>query len=549
MYLPDSAVDAIGFSRRLSDAALRLLIAPLLVLTISGCGGGGGGTGGGGGSGGGGTTYTIGGTLSGATGAVVLQNNAGNNLSVAANGSFVFSTALAGGAAYAVTVLTPPTGQTCTVASASGTVATANVTSVSVTCASLYTVGGTATGLTGSLVLQNNGGNNLMVPSNGSFTFTTSLASGAAYAVTVLTPPAGQTCTVHNGAGNVGTANVAGVSVDCTHTSSNGTLSGTYNGVGYGIANTGSGQVFFSALATATLNNGSVTSTAIAVDFNGTIPPGPFTPTSATYSTTPSGGVTFTPATGNSTSGGILGADGNAYVLMDLTANSPPSIGVAVKAGTGVTQASLAGKYTLVSIGVGAHNAESDLTTLTVDASGNNSGSGITNKSGTITTSTLSGVVTVDSGGILSSNGGSTKGAISANLDLLALEDVAPGDSPFVTYGVKQGTAVTLATISGSYTAVAYAANLAGGAAGTSGSLAKVVFDGKGAFSLTATHNDSGTISTDTSSGTYTVQADGTLIFSGGTTYHGAVSADGNALVLVDIASGSQPEIAVAVRQ
>ena len=46
-------------------------------------------------------TYSVGGTVSGLTGTVVLQDNGGDNLSVAANGSFSFATQLASGAAYA----------------------------------------------------------------------------------------------------------------------------------------------------------------------------------------------------------------------------------------------------------------------------------------------------------------------------------------------------------------------------------------------------------------------------------------------------------------
>src|SRR5262249_10165965 len=84
---------------------------------------------------GGGTTYTVGGTVSGLSGTVVLQDNAGDDLSVTANGSFTFATALASGAAYAVTVKTNPSGQSCTVSSGSGTVGSANVTNVAVSCA------------------------------------------------------------------------------------------------------------------------------------------------------------------------------------------------------------------------------------------------------------------------------------------------------------------------------------------------------------------------------------------------------------------------------
>jgi Putative esterase len=79
-------------------------------------------------------TYTIGGTVSGLSGTVVLQDNGSDTLSVSASGSFTFATALASGAPYSVTVASSPSGQACTAASAAGTVGTANVTSVTITC-------------------------------------------------------------------------------------------------------------------------------------------------------------------------------------------------------------------------------------------------------------------------------------------------------------------------------------------------------------------------------------------------------------------------------
>ena len=162
-------------------------------------------------------TYTVGGSVSGLSGTVVLQDNGGDSLSVTASGSFTFATSLASGAAYSVTVGTNPSGQTCTVSGGSGTVGSANVTNVAVSCANVatYTVGGSVSGLSGTVVLQDNGGDNLSVTASGSFTFATSLASGAAYSVTVGTNPSGQTCTVSGGSGTVGTANVTSVTVTC----------------------------------------------------------------------------------------------------------------------------------------------------------------------------------------------------------------------------------------------------------------------------------------------------------------------------------------------
>ena len=177
-------------------------------------------------------TYTVGGSVSGLSGTVVLQDNGGDNLSVSANGPFTFATALASGAGYAVTVKTNPAGQTCMVANGSGTVGSANVTNVAVSCASsaTYTVGGSVSGLSGTVVLQDNGGDNLSVSANGPFTFATALASGAGYAVTVKTNPAGQTCMVANGSGTVGSANVTNVAVSCA-SSATYTVGGSVSGL------------------------------------------------------------------------------------------------------------------------------------------------------------------------------------------------------------------------------------------------------------------------------------------------------------------------------
>jgi hypothetical protein len=65
------------------------------------------------------------------------------------NGTFAFSTPVASGAIYDVTVKTQPTGfcQTCTVMAGSGTVTNADITDVIVTCTTnRYSVGGTVSG-------------------------------------------------------------------------------------------------------------------------------------------------------------------------------------------------------------------------------------------------------------------------------------------------------------------------------------------------------------------------------------------------------------------
>ena len=153
---------------------------------------------------------------------MVLQNNAGDDITVSSNGSFAFPTTVASGAGYDVTVLTQPgtPSQTCVVASGSGTVIDADITSVDITCTTnQFTIGGTVTGLAGSgLVLKNNGGDDLAVNADGSFMFATPIDSGATFDVTVASDPTGpsQTCTVTGGSGTVGGGNVTSVALNCT---------------------------------------------------------------------------------------------------------------------------------------------------------------------------------------------------------------------------------------------------------------------------------------------------------------------------------------------
>ncbi len=80
-------------------------------------------------------TYTLGGTASGlGAGRQVVLRSAAGDVTVSANGPFTFPTPLADGTGYAVTVLTQPTGQSCSVAGGTGTVLGAAVTSVAVSC-------------------------------------------------------------------------------------------------------------------------------------------------------------------------------------------------------------------------------------------------------------------------------------------------------------------------------------------------------------------------------------------------------------------------------
>ncbi len=204
--------------------AARLALAALPLVLLAACGGGGGddeqpvtpppGTG-----------YTVGGTVAGLGEGrnLVLQVQGADDLTVAANGSFVMGRRFERFTTAVVTVASHPEGQRCSVAQPTQLVREANMTDVSVRCenlpASTRNLSGVVTGLVprSPLVLQNNQGDNLTVKADGRFFFNTPVASGAAYAVQVQTQPAGQTCSVANASGTVGSgSDVRSVQVTCT---------------------------------------------------------------------------------------------------------------------------------------------------------------------------------------------------------------------------------------------------------------------------------------------------------------------------------------------
>ncbi|WP_442283537.1 FG-GAP repeat protein [Variovorax sp. M-6] len=97
--------------------------------------------------------------------------------------------------------------------------------------ATSFTIGGNVSGLAGTLVLRNNGRDDLTLKSDGPFRFADPVTAGNPYAVAIAQEPEGQTCAVSAGQGTA-TTTVTDVRVACSaavHTVG-GTLSGLTGG-------------------------------------------------------------------------------------------------------------------------------------------------------------------------------------------------------------------------------------------------------------------------------------------------------------------------------
>jgi 6-phosphogluconolactonase (cycloisomerase 2 family) len=178
-------------------------------------------------------TYTVGGSISGlgnATGLVLANGSATLDVPAGATaftlpGSFVFNQT------YAVTVQALPAGVACSVANAMGTVATADVTNVVVTCSDQsFSLGGTVSGLNAAgLVLANGTDTVTLAAGDTTFKLPTPVAFTSSYAVTVQAQPIGLNCTVANGTGTMPAADVTTVAVTCAEQPF--TLGGTITGL------------------------------------------------------------------------------------------------------------------------------------------------------------------------------------------------------------------------------------------------------------------------------------------------------------------------------
>lgn len=163
------------------------------------------------------TIYSIGGTVTGLTeGATLTLNNNNNDpLTIAANSTFSFTQQLSSGSTYSVTITNQPDGHLCELSNASGSVNNETITNISVNCQPSYSIGGSVSGLNGTLVLQNNNANDLTLTENGNYTFDLKLTQGQNYNVSIHTAPDNYRCNLNNASGSVETSHISNIDIQC----------------------------------------------------------------------------------------------------------------------------------------------------------------------------------------------------------------------------------------------------------------------------------------------------------------------------------------------
>lgn len=164
------------------------------------------------------TTVSLGGQVVGLTVDGLVLANGDDTVAVPANAStYNFPAQIDAHGSFNVTVKTQPPRLTCIVLNPTGAATGVAITYANVVCSpNTYALGGTVSGLTTDGLVLTNGSNQAAIAANAtSFVFPTRVADGSVYGVAVLTQPAGKTCTVANGTGTMGAADVTNIQVTC----------------------------------------------------------------------------------------------------------------------------------------------------------------------------------------------------------------------------------------------------------------------------------------------------------------------------------------------
>ncbi len=160
--------------------------------------------------------FPVGVTVKGLSGKLNLLNNGIDTLAIESDGSYMFNQAILKGGRYRVTMASKPNEQSCTVNNAEGPMD--GPVNLEVNCSTIaYKIGGTVKGLKeGSIILQNNAGDDISIDANGSFTFKEPVVKDSDYNVTIRSQAGIKPCRVINGAGKA-TKDVTDVTVLCSY--------------------------------------------------------------------------------------------------------------------------------------------------------------------------------------------------------------------------------------------------------------------------------------------------------------------------------------------
>lgn len=190
----------------MKSLTMRCAALALCATTLAACGGGSDGS------------IPLSGSISGLNRAGLVLTNKGKDLTVADSATtFTFAELVANDSEFEILVKTNPVGQVCTPSNNRGRANYYSYTQTIITCTTdLYSLGGTVNGLKGNGLVLANGSLTVAVPANATtFSFGKTVPNKLTYGVTVLAQPAGQTCTVQNGAGEMPVGDRNDVIINC----------------------------------------------------------------------------------------------------------------------------------------------------------------------------------------------------------------------------------------------------------------------------------------------------------------------------------------------
>ena len=332
---------------------------------------------------------------------------------------------------------------------------------------------------------------------------------------------------------------------------------GPFHSIGFKAIH-GSPDTLTTNVGTVVSNGVTLTDAGSTQNENGAVtadPGGPVVP----FSVTPAGVLSLTDGLGteNFRGGVILGGDMAAVAAVLPFFPSESALVLTVKKGSGLSDATLSGDYHSAYFGAFAFVGGTHfgiLGTAAFNGAGVVTlGATLSNQDGVISTVPSSGLGTygVAADGTFTLGPDYQGGASAAGDFAVAGGGVTSGSLNVTWVFVRKAAFADPGSLTGNYTIVGIGYSLANARYYDFTGL--FTADGDGHCTVTLTSSEEGVISTTTDSSTYTVAADGTLVWTfgiGATTFKGAVSQDGRiGFVGGGSSTGSDPTLAVLLRR